>query len=39
MEKKLDLLALGEVLMRLSPVQNERLTQCAALEKQLAERN
>lgn len=35
MEKKLDLLALGEVLMRLSPAQNERLTQCAALEKQI----
>ena len=35
MEKKFDMLALGEVLLRLSPEGNERLTQGTRFEKQL----
>lgn len=35
MEKKFDMLALGEVLMRLSPEENERLTQGNKFEKQI----
>ena len=35
MGKKFDMLALGEVLLRLSPEGNERLTQGTRFEKQL----